>query len=119
MARSTDQATYWFEVKDVRNISVKEYEMEWGGLEAMSGDLTLWGVLHIKPKGASWDVDFPFRGAATVVEEPRSGTVVYSVKDQGSVGRLVNMTLMDDKVERAITKGLGKLEYVDQTEATY
>lgn len=112
MARGPQEATYWIEVKAVRNISVKEYESSDRGNSGRDGKLILSGALHIKPKGAAWDVEFPFNYKCSMSEEPRSGTLVFQPDSREPLARLVMMATMDYEVENTITKMLGRVEFV-------
>lgn len=111
-AQGSKEATYWVMIKSVRNLSVKDYESSDRGMSGRHGHLLIKGALHIKPKGAIWDVEFPFFYTFEMAEHPDSGTLVFTPKSKEPVARLVNMALMDYAVENTITKMLGRVDFV-------
>lgn len=106
------QATFWLEVKGVRNRSVKDYEDANQGDSAIGGDFFLSGVLHVQPKGAVWTAQFPVNEIVSVSQHAASGTYVFNEQKGGPVDQLLGMALLDYDVQNAIVKALGKLEFV-------
>lgn len=115
-ARGPKEATYWIVPKSVRNISVKDYEDDNLGTSGKNGKLVLAGELHIKPKGAIWDVTFPFSGVFELAEHGPSGTLSFSPARRTPVLDLVTMATLDYSVESEIIKMLGRVEFVPYDE---
>lgn len=114
---ASGEATFWFEVGSVRNISVKDYEDPNQGESALSGVLMLTGTLRIKPKGAVWDAPFPVSSRVQVSQHASSGTTVLQVQGTDPMARLLDMALSDYKVEDAVIKALGRVEFVPYAKA--
>lgn len=109
---SAAEATFWFEVAEAKNLSVKEYEDPNQGDSGIGGSFVLYGTLHVQPKGAVWSAQFQVNHPMTVAQHAQSGTYVFNPKGHDPVAKLLGMALFDYKVEEAVVKALGKLEFV-------
>ena len=108
---ASEDASYWFDVSSVKNISAKEYEAANFGDSSINGDAMLVGVLHVKPKGAIWSAQFPVNHRVNLAEDPGGFLHVFP-QGKDPVAQLLGMATGDYKVETEIRKALGKVEFV-------
>lgn len=112
-SRDRVDAQFWVSVRDVENVSVKEYEDPNQGTSHREGALRVVGILHVQPKGYIWTMDTPFDALLQLDEHGPSGTLVFSTKSKNGRDQMIVTAIMEsNRTEDNILRLLGRVTFV-------